>query len=48
MKLKVKRPTRFTLNGKTISVRPHNTVAIPDAAAKKLLSEHGDNVKKAK
>lgn len=49
MHIKVKRPVRFTLNGKSVSVRPHDAaIKVSDAVGKKLLAEAPDRVKKVK
>lgn len=48
MQLKPRKPVSITIKGKKTAVLPHHAVAVPDSAAKKLLSQHPDLFKRVK
>ncbi len=48
MHLKVRKPTKLTRGNVTVTVRPHQTIQLPDAVGKRLLGQAPDRVKRVR
>lgn len=48
MNLKVSKPVKLQSGNKTVLVRPHQSIRVPDILGQKLLEQASDRIKKIK